>query len=465
MTKLLGKIIFSLFFAFILFLLVFRSAKTQVSAAITCLPAGNIDCDQTVSLADFIYLSIRYAENDLSADLNNDAKVNALDLALLMANFGKSQTVTPTPAPISLPPAAPSTNPAIPFYLGLYEMTDTGQLANLFTVGFSNVSISPDTVASSKTYLDAAAAAGLKVRLSLSPSFLDMEETQVANYIKQLASHPAVSLWSMPEEPETDADHQRWLRLYQILKNADPNHPAAIYLAGSTLQTFFQKWADVTDIFLVGSYPEYYNIPRATIFTKVKNASIVAKQMGKKVIGTPQFFDLDTMLKMEGTTQVPAGLYRGHPTAFEMRADAYAAIIAGAEGLDWYTYQYGYQIPESWEGLKAVVSQLRNLSPVLTQGTAGPTVNVTILSGPLTTASYSSLVENSIQTRSFIYGSEIYLLTVNLSDQPVSARFSGLSTASSQTEVKYENRSLSVNSGSFADNFVANDVHVYRLNQ
>ena len=378
--------------------------------------------------------------------------------------------VTALPLPSTPEPIATDWEPAFPSldrpYLGIYTVFPE-DMQRVAEAGVSVVAVPPGTVEEMEQYLVAARSAGLRVRISLSPSFLDLDQERVERYLDALAADETIIMWYLPEEPKTTEDHERWKRLYELVTSRDPLHrPVGLYLARGATVDYFQTWADTCDIFMMGAYPEYYDIPRAALFTRVKNASLVAAENGMLTVAVPQFFDYDSILALSGEGDAEdSRLHSGHPGAVEFRADAYTGWIAGASGLDWYSLKHAAAFPDLWESMRAVAAELNELGPVLVEGKPGPQVGLQILDGPATVPSFTSLAEAPIQVRTYAYLDSLYVLAVNLADVSVEARFDGLPPSVDRLDVAFEGRSLPIDNGSMQDTFLPHAVHVYHSAQ
>lgn len=150
------------------------------------------------------------------------------------------------------------------------------------------------------------------------------------------------------------------------------------------------------------------------------------------------------------------------PTFTELRAMSWAAIIQGANGIGWYTYAHwkhhgASATPETWKNMTTVSKEIASLSDVLLERAVPQPVKPEILSGP----AKDSLGNDSITFLMKKHGGKTYLFTVNSAFQPVTAKFSlpGLKRAG----VLSENRSVSLENGTFTDQFSPFAVHLYEL--
>ena len=170
----------------------------------------------------------------------------------------------------------------------------------------------------------------------------------------------------------------------------------------------------------------------------------------RTVIGVPQFFDSSDF-----------GRTGGHPTPHEARFDAYTALIAGAKGIVWFSYQNGVKLTELWEGLQEVAKELYELGPVILSSDSPQTVSVSVISGPTQSPEHYGYVYDSIQILQKEEGGA-YIFASNLATGTVIAEFTDLSSDVIAVDVMYEGRSIPVSNGSFRDSFAEADVHIYR---
>ncbi|MBC7242068.1 MAG: hypothetical protein H5T60_06450 [Anaerolineae bacterium] len=369
---------------------------------------------------------------------------------------------TPTPPAPPTSPGQPTVTPAPAdfLYLGAYGVAPAA-LPRAAAAGVRVVAMPPAELQATLAYMDAAHALGLRVRVSLSPSFLNAKEEDIAAYLGPLASHPALQLWYLPEEPKSASDHGRWKRLYELVKKHDAGrHPIGVYLAEGATEEYFAGWTDICDLIFAGAYPEYYRIPRAALYTRVHNAGLAAQRAGKGVIAVPQFFDAEAF--QDGDT---AGTYAGHPDATAVRADAYTALIAGASGIDWYSLEYALPYPDmlaAWEG---AIAELRTLEPALLHPLAEAPFAWRITRGPQSVPSFGRVREPALAARAYEDEAARYLLAVNLADEELEAVFQGVPASQTRLTVVFEEREIELRDGSWSDVFAPHQVHVYRILQ
>lgn len=376
-------------------------------------------------------------------------------------------------AGVSAASAAPPANGSIAsalgssLHLGGYTVDPT-KIDLAAQIGLNTIAQVPMSVNEYQQYFAAAEARGLKVRVSISPSFLNYPDERITNYVSTLAQSDTISMWYLPEEPKTAADHEKWLRLYNLIKSADPkNRPVGLYVAEDVTPEYFRYWAEVADIIFCGAYPELYGIERVSIVTRIKGAVEGTAGTDTTVIATPQFFDAQTYMDLNGMSKLPPGYYTGHPTAQHMRFDAYVSLMLGASGIDWYTTKYGFLMPELLDSLGNLLRELNEMMPVLTSPEPplqGITYN--ILSGPTQSAEGKGQRHDSILLTSRYYRGSNYLFVASLVADPVTVQFvapPGLDTTGYAVEVLHENRTLTLEQGTMVDEFNDYAVHIYKI--
>ena len=328
--------------------------------------------------------------------------------------------------------------------LGLYAVSED-DFGKVKAGGFNMVHQydSRQSLAGAKAYLEAAQVAGLKVRQNMPDQYLYAGDEFWIEWVTTLSAYDNLAWWYLPEEP---TDHAAIARLYGIVHQYDPRHrPATTYFG--TIEGL-EDWCDVVDIVMIGSYPEYHGYPRASMKTAIDAARKACPS--RVVIGVPQFFDSSDF-----------GGSGGYPTPHAARCDAYTALIAGAKGLDWFSYERGARLTDLWEGLQGIAHELNELGPVVLSPDVPQTVTVDVISGPTQSPKTFSYVYDSIQVLQKEQGGT-FLFASNLATGTVVAEFNDLSPDVLAVDVLYEGRRIEVSAGAFRDSFSEADVHVYR---
>jgi hypothetical protein len=165
--------------------------------------------------------------------------------------------------------------------------------------------------------------------------------------------------------------------------------------------------------------------------------------------------NVDVMNEAGAPTERPTWIYivgnnlNNHyrePTAGEQIAQSYGCAIAGATGL---LYFYGLPTDKgNWAALCQVNRELTTLAPVLLSPEPAP---------------IAACLSPAIRFTTRRVGSSVYLVAVNLEDEPVKAIFEIKGATSLEAVAVFEDRFVRVESTAFEDQFAAHARHVYRL--
>lgn len=149
------------------------------------------------------------------------------------------------------------------------------------------------------------------------------------------------------------------------------------------------------------------------------------------------------------------------PTPTEVRAEAWMALIHGADGLIYFVHQFEPKFIEAAllrdsEMLAAVTElnrQITELAPVLKAPTVTNAVTVTVANPDIPVATMVKELEG-----------QTYLFAVAMRAQATATKFSIKKRPGNfSAEVLGEKRSIAVTNGEFSDRFAPWEVHLYRL--
>ena len=227
-----------------------------------------------------------------------------------------------------------------------------------------------------------------------------------SSYEEQARNWPMLA-WYLVDEPDVN----RWTRervqeTYNNTKHAFAHTPAALVIGqGKTATPFY----DLPDILMVDWYPvPHLSLP--SFGDNVRFAKEGQQKYGaamRPLWGVVQTFDWK-----EFKQALPDNERIGRfPTRDEIRFMAYDAIINGAQGLFFFTFNHQKQPlpkiqPEWWARVANVTRELARLLPVLEKGERIKTP--VALAFPL-----------AAQTR--LYKKHNYTFLINRSDKPVAA--------------------------------------------
>jgi hypothetical protein len=162
--------------------------------------------------------------------------------------------------------------------------------------------------------------------------------------------------------------------------------------------------------------------------------------------------------------------WKRYPTAQEMYAMSFAAIIHGGNGITWFKYgadigetgaRYSgmFRTQEDWCTMTNITHCIARMSPILLERTPAQPPSPEIVSGPKTDAFGKPAVTLLMK----VHRKARYVFAVNAVNEPVRARFRIGGAKSAKVAVAWERREIAMSGDSFEDDFDAYGVHVYRV--
>jgi hypothetical protein len=356
------------------------------------------------------------------------------------------------------------------FPLGFMGLSSVGslpeKLADVAAGGFNVVHTfrSVQEIGEAEDYLSQAEAVGLQVIQNM-PSCRAFgsdnpvcdefgadvwSEAEWGEFISALAIHDNLVAWFLPDEIR---DYTAAANLYTWVHIYDPLDRPVFANPGTYRQSTLVLFPAFSDFVWTAAYPEYGGDPRAMVTYAMRQDADACRGTSVRWGAILQFFD-----------SAEFGRSGGYPTAHELRADSYQAIIGGAKGLWYFNYEMGRTLDEDlWEAISTVADEIVGLGG-LDEVTLSPevpqTITKTIVSGPTQSPIVRGEVYDSIQTLQKRHEG-IYLFAVNVATDTVRSEFGNLQTRSDTVEVLFEARTIAIENGSFSDSFAPNDVHVY----
>ena len=164
--------------------------------------------------------------------------------------------------------------------------------------------------------------------------------------------------------------------------------------------------------------------------------------------------------------------WKRYPTAAEMYAMSFAALIHGGRGITWFKYggeigengaRYSgmFRTPEDWAAMTNITRRISLLAPVLLERTPRQPNPPEIIEGP----KQDGHAQPSVSLLLKYHSSGTYILAVNACAQKVKARFDlrDFCLPSAYAKVAWEKRRLKLDRGLLVDDFPPFGVHVYRF--
>lgn len=226
--------------------------------------------------------------------------------------------------------------------------------------------------------------------------------------LEAVDSFPSVFAWNTCEEP-LPKFVEPLNAMYEVFKANSPDHLVITLL---THPDGFSALKHAGDLAMVDVYPYRgkASLPPILSYEYVKRA---IRETGKPVWLMPQLYHPSYFSGVPGEDL----------TLRQMRQAAYLGLIAGAKGIVLYSY-YAYEmrlgkderpleplLAERWERLRALVSELTKLGPVICDGRP--------VEMPVQWAGSDGTALGLAPTRALEYYGKTYLMVANVSGQTV----------------------------------------------
>ena len=305
-----------------------------------------------------------------------------------------------------------------------------------------------------KNFLDQTQAAGMHALLMVPLDFAYAGQWDAFRQrIRLCRNHPALLAWDEEEGLARGAMTMGTLaRMRQILREEDPHHP---FMVGDS-RDVIRRVTDRTRFFPAQHMDLgmwwWYPFP---LKDRTDDALVGEVTGSGRVLELPQFL---TQSRLSEPLWVGIQAYKKsqgrYPTPAEYRAQAYAAICAGAKGLMWYgAYVTGglFQSPTEghWDELKKLVAEFRDLATL----PADPC--------PARTGSNSFRRRRSSQP-CVARSARTLLIAVNRGIVPMDASLAlPEASPSAPWTVRGENRKLIPGPHGLSDHFEPLGVHIY----
>ena len=252
--------------------------------------------------------------------------------------------------------------------------------------------------------------------------------------LKAFRDHPALLAWYIADEPNGFGIAPDSLEtIYRIIKSIDPWHPVSIVFMAPFLSS--RKYINSLDIVMADPYP----IPDVPVtYTGNAARSLSQEFYGKRPVWiVPQAFGGGEIWSRE-------------PTRQEIRSMTYQSIINGASGIQYFVRQGLNLFPKStgtWAECGMMVVEIAEMTPWF------------LLGGKINSRQMDRITFQSGQPCM----TDNFVLAVNKANIPVRTDFTIDIPFSGRAKVLFENRNISLNSGSFTDNIAAFGSQAYLI--
>ena len=250
------------------------------------------------------------------------------------------------------------------FYYISWSRTDEDRLKMVEDIaawGFNTVhtGIRKDEAKSDSygAFLDACAKFGIRVITEFE------SEGDALETIRRYRGKPAVMAWNPGDEPAPKGiTPQEMFNRYDRFKQLDPDHLAYTVIC---VPAQYANYAAGTDVLS----PDPYPVPRdpvRTIYARLTDAKAAANAVDTALWSVGQAFG--------GQGLVNQG-WKRWPNPREFRAMGYLALMAGAKGIVYYTYEDTpwfniLKAPDLLEAMKAFPAELKDVIPFVLDGKA-----------------------------------------------------------------------------------------------
>lgn len=360
--------------------------------------------------------------------------------------FAVSQPLLPVArknAPLQLPAPARTLDGFFP--LGIYGVP-VEALPEIKGAGFNSVQTYRRDAKFLKGYIERANDLGLKVMIP----YPDRENEKTLHaFLDEIKASQAILAWYLADEPEGKAMPPSYIwRWRRFLSHVTP-FPGALVLVRAK-----RAWdyAPATDILMVDPYP----IPQMPI-TWLSDSLEEAKKWsgGKPVWAVIQAFDWSASPLKDDPRS-----WGRYPTYEEERCLSYLALVHGATGLFYYTFEakkFGTEdYLQHWNNIKKVVSELKSIYPLL----LAPVDATRHLKVHPPGVHWAFKRVKKKQAGGLIKKGH-YLIAVNTTKRFLRTSFSIPPLLHDEVGVLFEKRSVPAKRGKFIDQFKPYEVHLY----
>ena len=276
---------------------------------------------------------------------------------------------------------------------------------------------------------------------------------------------PATLAWYIGDDTSMNTTPQQLLDRDEACRMLDGTRITchADGVAGRMARDNFQDYVRYADVFM----PELYPIDGTKDETCVAE---ICRDMDRCRDDIVRFGDPRRPCAVWAILQCFHGkTWKRYPTAAEMYAMGFAAVIHGANGMLWFHYggdvtdpkkSYSgiFRTQEDWNTMTNLVLRIREISPILLERTPQQPPQPSVVSGPAA----DPFGQPSVTALLKEHRGCVYLFAVNAANEGLRARFR-LGKDVRSGEVLWENRNVTAVDGAFEDDFTPFGVHVYRF--
>lgn len=296
-------------------------------------------------------------------------------------------------------------------------------------------------------------------------------EPGLSKFFREMSEEPGLFGWYIEDEPEGRgvSPSLLWKWRHYILSN-DPNHPTAV---ANVRSRKVKDYSAAVDIIMVDPYP----IPHMPVTWLSDSIDEAQQAVADK---KPVWAVIQAFNWADQGSQFAKGQGR-YPTLKEERCLSYLSIVHGVKGLMYFSYKAARMNDPgetNWRNVKSIVSELREIQPLLMAPNLELDDSLSVLdfTGTSDTNMQDKKKSASQSTKkipihyaikkvgsSQSMKSGVYIIAVNVSSQPMEARFKGSILSGRTAHVLFEERRILITTSGFQDRFDPLGVHIYRI--
>jgi len=368
-----------------------------------------------------------------------------LALAMLSSNVSAGRTVVHNGRPF--------------FPIGIYHYPEglplEPRLEELAEAGFNTVL---SGLTSSTDFMDSAHEHGIGVlptlgwNMVLSAEGDEAKRQYLRENIERLKGHPALLGYEAPDEiawvdysqrSDPGGNLEGVLRGYRYIRSIDPDTPIWMNHAPRNTVEYLRSYSEAGDVLGTDIYP----VPAGKGHSDLDQSLNCVGQYTEKLEEVGQGKPIYMVLQGFSWEDLHQGSMAPQPNWVETRFMAYDAICHGANGIIYWGMRFTRLEDDIWGHLKRIASEMRDLTPVLLNGSRRDT----------------DLADPDLSFHLWEYEGYHYLFVLNTRSDGLPTRSVKLpdSWTGGGAEVLFEGRTLEVQDGAVMDSFPAYGVHIY----
>ena len=287
----------------------------------------------------------------------------------------------------------------------------------------------------------------------------ESKKAVLREHVERLKDHPALLGYEAPDEiawvdyspdfgfGDPGRNMEGILKGYSFMKSIDPDHPIWMNHAPRNSIEYLKSYSEGGDILGTDIYPVPEGYGHSDMDQTLNCVAQYTEKLdqvgeGKPIYMVLQGFQWDELPGHSERKGMPAP----EPSWTETRFMVYDGICHGANGIIYWGMAYTEIGDEIWENLKRIASELRDLTPMLLDGSFQP-MNST---------------NPDLEIHAKIHDGWRYLVVLNTKREEVGLCEIQLPAGwCGMVRVLFEDRSLPVVAGRVSDSFGPYDVHIY----